>query len=454
MGRMASPRQQDAQDDAVISRAQAAWLQAQTSKWVNAGLMDAGAREKILSLYRSESAERHGMLALILLGALMFGIGVLLLIGYNWTRIPINGKVAMLLGSVALAFGASAAGFAKRRPVVGETLAAIGVLLFGNAIWLIAQVLHIRGNFADGFLWWAVGALASAALVRSRAIGVGAAVLVGVWVLAAGHTVERPVALFLVIWASTVLLAYRLPSPIMIRVAAFTAAAWVAWIPDRLQSASVSVGAAALMGCAFHAAGSWHRASSVMGRAWQTAGLTILVLAFLPLLMTHMHDGSEVFDVRWASLRIVPVLLLAALSPLLRGIASRTGQEAPRSYAADWTVIVTAVALAAWMALMAAGFTGRPAWTRSVTIGFSVLALALSVSLIRKALRTDTTGNLVFGVFFALAFLLVRWASLIDSMLWSGLMLLVASAGFFAIAKLWRDRERRSASARPAVQRP
>jgi uncharacterized membrane protein len=445
MGRMASPRLQDAQDDAVISRAQAAWLQAQTSKWVNAGLLDAGARERILSLYRSESAERHGMLALILLGALMFGIGVLLLIGYNWTRIPINGKVAMLLGSVALAFGASAAGFAKRRPVVGETLAAIGVLLFGNAIWLIAQVLHIR---------WAVGALASAALVRSRAIGVGAAVLVGVWVLAAGHTVERPVALFLVIWASTVLLAYRLPSPIMIMVAAFTAAAWVAWIPDRLQSVPVSVGAAALMGCAFHAAGSWHRASIVMGRAWQTAGLTILVLAFLPLLMTHMHDGSEVFDVRGASLRIVPVLLLAALSPLLRGIASRTGQEAPRSYAADWTVIVTAVALAAWMALMAAGFTGRPAWTRSVTIGFSVLALALSVSLIRKALRTDTTGNLVFGVFFALGFLLVRWASLIDSMLWSGLMLLVASAGFFAIARLWRDRERRSASARPAVQRP
>jgi hypothetical protein len=46
-------------------------------------------------------------------------------------------------------------------------------------------------------------------------------------------------------------------------------------------------------------------------------------------------------------------------------------------------------------------------------------------------------------VLFALAFLLVRWASLVDSMLWSGVMLLVASAGFFGIARLWGGRNRR-----------
>ncbi len=75
----------------------------------------------------------------------------------------------------------------------GETLAFIGVLLFGNAIWLIAQVLHIRGNFADAFMWWAIGALATAWLVRSRIIGAGAAFLVLIWILAAGFTFDRPV---------------------------------------------------------------------------------------------------------------------------------------------------------------------------------------------------------------------------------------------------------------------
>ena len=104
----------------------------------------------------------------MLLGALMFGIGVLLLIGYNWARLPVNGKIAIILTSVALAFGASAVAFARRHRMAGETLAFIGVLLYGNAIWLIAQVLHIRGSFPDAFMWWAIGALVCAWLVRSR----------------------------------------------------------------------------------------------------------------------------------------------------------------------------------------------------------------------------------------------------------------------------------------------
>jgi hypothetical protein len=103
-----------------------------------------------------------------------------------------------------------------------------------------------------------------------------------------------------------------------------------------------------------------------------------------------------------------------------------------------------------WLALMASGNAGGAIWTRTATVGFSLLALALCVSLIHKALTHDAAGDLTFGVFFGLAFLLVRWASLIDSMLWSGVVLLVASAGLFAIARLWRDRTRRPALAESA----
>ena len=65
----------------------------------------------------------------------------------------------------------------------------------------------------------------------------------------------------------------------------------------------------------------------------------------------------------------------------------------------------------------------------------------LSTSFIHKALGSDSASDLTFGVCFGLAFLLVRWGSLIDSMLWSGVMLLAASGGFFAIARLWRYRD-------------
>ena len=105
--------------------------------------------------------------------------------------------------------------------------------------------------------------------------------------------------------------------------------------------------------------------------------------------------------------------------------------------------MATAVALAAWLGFLASGVTQSRAWGYSATVTFSVLVLGSSVALIYRALRDDRASDLTIGVLFAVVFLLVRWLSLIDSMLWSGLMLLLASGGFFAIAKLWSGRARR-----------
>ena len=131
------------------------------------------------------------------------------------------------------------------------------------------------------------------------------------------------------------------------------------------------------------------------------------------------------------------VLVAAALSPLAR-IRST----------ADVVVGLTAMIVIGWFGCVAAGLVGGPTTARLGTILFSVLSLVLAVGLIRAALRLDSTASLILGVGFALAFLIVRWVSLIDSMLWSGLMLLMASAGFFVVARLWRGRRQLQPSAR------
>jgi uncharacterized membrane protein len=435
-----------------LSRSKSSWLEAHSSEWVNVGLIDETSRARILQSYEVESAERRSLLALMLLGALMFGIGVLLLIGYNWARLPVNGKIVIIMGSVALAFGASAVTFARRHRMAGETLAFIGVLLYGNAIWLIAQVLHIRGNFPDAFMWWAIGALMCAWLVRSRVIGIGAAVLVFVWVgAAAGQTFDRPGVSFVAIWVATMVLAYEQKSRLMLAFAAVAAIAWACWVPERMQPGVVSVGAAALMGCGFYAIGAWHRATNPMGRAWQITGLTTLVVFLVPLLIRDFHNAGNQHPVTWRSLVVIlPSLLAAASLPLRRATGERPAAVA-RSWLADMTVLATAAGLTVWLGLLAAGFGGEATWTYAVTMAFSILALLLSTSLIHKALGSDSASDLTFGVCFGLAFLLVRWASLIDSMLWSGVMLLAASGAFFAIARLWRYRDRRPAPAASPV---
>ena len=75
-----------------ISQGRSAWLEGQAAEWLRKGLVDADTRDRILASYAVQSAEGRGLLALVLLGALMFGIGVLLVIGYNWDRVPVRAR--------------------------------------------------------------------------------------------------------------------------------------------------------------------------------------------------------------------------------------------------------------------------------------------------------------------------------------------------------------------------
>jgi uncharacterized membrane protein len=411
-----------------ISRSRAAWLETQSSRWVALGLIGDDARTAILGSFEVESSERRSMLALLLLGALMFGIGVLLLIGYNWARIPVNGKVAIIMSSVALAFSAAAVAYARRHPAAGETLALIGVLLYGNAIWLIAQVLHIQGEFPDAFLWWAIGALACAALVRSTWIGVAGAVLVFIWVIAAGFTFSRPLLTFVILCPLTMLLSYGLRSPLMLRVAGFAAAAWTLSASFRHQPLVVSVGSTAVLGCALFAIGAWHNESSRMRRAWHSTGLTVLLVSMIPLLTSELHEKADVDVVTWSA-------LLPVLPPLLVAATLALRPKRP----AEIAVGITAALTALWLVLIPAAQDGGAPWLLISGL-FNLLALALSVSLIRTAVVTDRLADLAFGVLFGLAFLVVRWVSLIDNLFWSGLILIAASAGLFLVARIWRHR--------------
>ncbi|HET7217615.1 MAG TPA: DUF2157 domain-containing protein [Vicinamibacterales bacterium] len=431
----------DAAAPSRVSRATMTWLQAESAHWVDAGLLDAGSRGRIIARYATESSEHRSMLALTILGALMFAIGVLLLIGYNWSAIPAAGKIAIIIGSVAAAYGGSAAAFSRARETAGEVLALIGVLLFGNAIWLIAQVLHIQGDFPDGFFWWAIGGIATAALLGSWIVGIAGSALLTVWILAAvvgsRWAGDHPVLPFLLTWPVTIALAYRLRSATMVKILAAGAAVWVAFWRAGASPEQVVCGGAALAACLFYSLASWHRPDDAMGRAWQSAAVSILLVVFVPLLITEFHDDST------------PNVTWRAAAPALALCAAVLGSFAARGYRAlrfaDMTIAVTAVAVTAWLVLLVRGFGASSGWAATMTIAFSVLSLAVAVSLIHKALRSDRVSDLSFGVAFALAFLLVRWASLIDSMLWSGAMLLVSSAGFFAIARLWRGRPRRPA---------
>lgn len=424
----------DPEAPAEISRARRAWLDTQSALWRDRGLIDESTRAAILGRYTTESSEHRSLMALVLLAVLMCGIGLLLLIGYNWARIPAGVRVAMICAAVAAAFAGAAIAYGRGRTVAGDVIAFAGTFVFGNGIWLIADVLHIRGHFPDAFFWFAAGALAVALLLRSWLIGIGAAVLFGLWIFAEGVTSPRAAFVFLPIWLVLAAHAYRVSSPVMLRLVAILAPAWVFAATQEASDGPVWLGATTLAAAAVYAAGMWRRTPDRWNAAWQDSGLFVLLIMLAPLMQKDVHDHINADSASAASIAIAAAAGAAALS----GVLAKTRDV--KSVA----VMCAAVITAAWTVMVGSGASAH-GWLTSVlsTLLFSGAALGLAVALIRAALHSSRTADLIFGILFGLVFLFVRWMSVVENLLWSGLLLLAAGAGLFLVATLWRRRDRR-----------
>ena len=163
------------------------WLAAEIDRWVAEGLVTADQGARIRARYGpagdAQPAYSWGLIVFFALGAIVIGLGVILLFAYNWAGIPKAGKLAIVFGAIT---GAHAAGlyFSGRndwRAVLGEGTLALGTMLFGAGIWLVAQIYHIDEHFPTGFLVWGLGALALAWAVPSITQAIIATIVLTIW---------------------------------------------------------------------------------------------------------------------------------------------------------------------------------------------------------------------------------------------------------------------------------
>jgi uncharacterized membrane protein len=160
------------------------WLHAEIERWVAEKIISPDQAIRLRELYPArEAALPWGMILFSGLGAVLLGLGAILLFAYNWQGIPKLGKLAVIFGSL-LGAQAGALALLERpdwRRQLGEALAVLGTMLFGAGIWLIAQVYNIHEHFPNGFLIWGIGALALGWAMRSAPQGILAAVVLCIW---------------------------------------------------------------------------------------------------------------------------------------------------------------------------------------------------------------------------------------------------------------------------------
>jgi uncharacterized membrane protein len=164
------------------------WLMAEIDRWKAEGVVSPEQADRLRQRYAQPpvpAAETvpWGLLVFATAGAIVIGLGVILLFAYNWDEIPKFGKLALIFTAV---IGAHAGGIrllarAGWQPKLGEALTALGTMFYGAGIWLVAQIYNIDEHYPNGFLFWALGALAMAWAIRSTANGLLAAVLLAIW---------------------------------------------------------------------------------------------------------------------------------------------------------------------------------------------------------------------------------------------------------------------------------
>jgi uncharacterized membrane protein len=160
------------------------WLLAELDCWKAEGLVSAEQAELLRTRYASRAdATSWGGIVFASAGAVVLGLGVILLLAYNWDDIPKFGKLALVFAAI---IASHVAGLRWRRQSdwrqpLSAALSLQGTMFFGAGIWLVAQIYHIDEHYPTGFLIWALGAVALAWALDSVLQALLATVLLAIW---------------------------------------------------------------------------------------------------------------------------------------------------------------------------------------------------------------------------------------------------------------------------------
>ena|GEM_PF-3516629 len=193
------------------------WLEKELKRWVEENIISNEQAVKLAGLYGIEWAEQvrksiHNYLitVLALIGAVCVGIGAILFIAANWEEIPRFLRLVMIFGVLAAAYYGVYHLNKKDYKIASIGLLLLCGLLYGAAIWLIAQIFHISANFPLGVLVWALGVFPLSFVNPHISFTLLYVVILTIWTLVfMGENKEAEFFYPLILCVTTIPFAYR-----------------------------------------------------------------------------------------------------------------------------------------------------------------------------------------------------------------------------------------------------
>jgi uncharacterized membrane protein len=164
-------------------------LRSEVPLWIEQGLVDGNAAEKLLNLYPLIESKSKLVGLITIFGSVLIGLGVLLFVGSNWQHLSAFFKLGLIIAAVAAAnFGGWHFSYKENaRPKLGASLFLLGGLLYGAGIWLVAQTFQLDLDWSLGMGLWSIGLIPMAMLVRSVPLAILNGLVLLCWSFSGQH---------------------------------------------------------------------------------------------------------------------------------------------------------------------------------------------------------------------------------------------------------------------------
>jgi len=431
------------------------WLKQEVALWRADGLVDDALAQRILARYPDAAERGWGRIVFSALGAVLVGLGVILFFAYNWQDIPKAVKLTLVFGALAAAHGSAmllsrrADARIEARPALVEGLHALGTMLFGAGIWLVAQIYHIDEHYPNAFLVWSLGALALAWALPSPVQALLALFLVAFWAGVEVFQFHTPIhaAPLLVVLGVLPLAWWRRSAALLFCTLAvlFTVTAFaVGWIQfEALIPLLFMMGAAAVI------SGVAAQATAFPTAEGPLRNIGLLVVLGIGYALTFPRIASSLGQLKFTRPGLViyfgaaGVALLAALAAA--AVVFARGGLAQLDVYRRWQLALLCVGLA--IVLVSVFSHSRPdGW--AIALPFNAIVLGLAALLILEGGARLQPSRVGIGCLIFALVTVSRYTDLFSSLLVRAAVFVALGAGLFFVGSFYARQRRRAQEVR------
>jgi uncharacterized membrane protein len=452
-----------------ISQNQREWLVTELNDWTSQGLVSPDQVSGILNIYQSESDladQKHSLALQTLMGvaAFLVGLGVLLLIGYNWEAMPDASKLAVIFGTIILTHVAGFAfHFRYHDKLLSDVAFFLACLFYGAGIFLVAQIFNLNAHYPDGVWWWAIGVLPFALcldtvllhllLIALLALWAGMEIIgfgnIGMWFFVRLGFIPNGAYSLPIMALPGLAWAYRKNSVLVATLYVALITWWIILQPVAWRAGPEIVYLIGAVGGLMLIIAESHAEKSLFAIAYRRFG--VLLLGGVLLLLSFQDFNQEVLTERFNAIRSEATFItMLVVSSLVIGVVlwrnSTSNDKLPaiqqiqQIMHRQWitiSLVLLMFLLMTWHLL-----AGNPILP---TIAANLAMLILSFWLISLGLREDRGQPFAAGIGYFLLWAIVRYFDLFGGfggMVGAALMFLMCGASLIAVASYWRNRRK------------